>query len=55
MKKHKLSYLRVAHKQKDGADGVLYHHQWPTGHQDLVFVSKEAAEKFEARLNGMKT
>lgn len=54
MKEHKLSYLRVAHKQKDGADGVLYMHQWATGYQELVFVNEEAAKKFEDRLNGRK-
>ena len=38
--KDKLTYLRVATKKKDGADGYLYRQTWATGFQEIV-LSKE--------------
>ena len=46
----KLIYLRKATTAQDGADGVLYRHEWATGWQDLVFSSHRAAEAFQYQL-----
>lgn len=46
-----LTYLRVAYKAKDGDNGFLYIHTWPSGYQELVFSSHTAAERFKAKLN----
>lgn len=46
MSKGTLKYVRVATKGKDSCDGLLYIHQWPTGHQELVMVSEAHADKF---------
>jgi hypothetical protein len=49
--KHTLSYVRPANKRKDGYDGFLYLHRWPTGYQFLVFNTKKQAEFAETNLN----
>jgi len=46
-----LSYWRVARKQKDGENGFLYIHKWATGHQQLIFPTHEAAERFRETLS----
>lgn len=51
MKVHTLTRLRAAHKHEDGAEGILYMHQWPTGFQELIFANERLAEQFLARLN----
>lgn len=48
---HTVSYVRLATKARDGANGLLYIHRWPTGHQSLVFSKVADANTFEARLN----
>ena len=47
----KLTYIRKATKGKDGQDGYLYRHSWPTGFQELIFNNKGAADKFRDTLN----
>lgn len=51
-KLHTLTKIRLAHKSKDGAEGILYVHQWPTGFQELIFTSEKMAEQFLDKLNG---
>lgn len=51
MKIHTLTRLRSAHKHEDGAEGILYMHQWPTGFQELIFANEKLADQFLARLN----
>jgi hypothetical protein len=46
-----LNFLRKAKKQKDGYDGFLYLHRWDTGWQELIFNSKEDADKYIKKLN----
>lgn len=48
---HTLTYLRKAVKAKDGDDGLLYRHEWPTGFQELIFSSEEAAKRWLQGLN----
>lgn len=49
--KHSLHYKRMATKHNDGAKGFMYVHVWPTGYQELIFPSKEAAAKYLAAVN----
>ena len=49
--KETLTFQRMATKQKDGKNGVLYVHAWNTGFQQLVFDDHEAAKRFEDKLN----
>ena len=45
MNKNTFTYLRKAHKNRDGMNGVLYHHSWGTGGQELVFPDDAAAKR----------
>ena len=47
---NRLTYLRKATKSRDGQNGFLYRHSWNTGFQELIFDSKEAANKRRAEL-----
>lgn len=49
--KHTLNYVRKATQKKDGCDGFLYIHHWPTGWQELIFASHKLANKFLKKLN----
>ena len=51
MKLHTLTKIRRAMKQQDGAEGILYIHQWPTGFQELVFATETLAQQFLDKLN----
>ncbi len=51
MKNETLNFQRVAIKAKDGANGFIYIHSWETGHQALIFETKESAERFKSKLN----
>lgn len=51
MKLHTLTKLRVTHKERDGHEGFLYVHQWPTGFQEVIFANEKLAEQFLAHLN----
>lgn len=51
MKLHTLTYIRRATKSRDGHEGLLYVHQWPTGFQELVFENEALAAKFLQHLN----
>ena len=44
MRNETLNFVRVAKESKDSHGGFLYIHTWETGHQRLIFSSKEAAE-----------
>jgi hypothetical protein len=46
-----LTYIRKATKTNDGHDGLLYRHTWATGFQELIFSSKEAADKRRAEFS----
>lgn len=54
IKAHTVTYLRHASAKRDGADGVLCLHKWPTGYQELIFASRKAAQDFEDRENGIR-
>ena len=43
-----LTYSRVAHKAKDGTDGLLFVHTWATGFQELIFQSYDSAKRWLA-------
>lgn len=43
-----LTFKRIAHKAKDGQGGVIYVHTWSTGFQELIFNTKEQAEKYKS-------
>ena len=45
-----LTFQRIAIKKKDGYDGFMYVHCWPTGYQQLIFDTKEQAEKYKQHL-----
>jgi len=47
---NKLIYIRKATVKQDGAEGLLYRHEWPTGWQDLVFSNYRAVEAFQYQL-----
>lgn len=51
MNLHTLTKIRRAIKTKDGAEGILYVHQWPTGFQELIFATETLAEQFLQKLN----
>lgn len=40
---HSLAYIRPAMAFRDVSDGYLYHHDWATGFQSLVFPTHQAA------------
>lgn len=46
-----LTFLRAAHKAKDGQDGFLCLHAWATGFQELIFPTVQAAIDFRNKLN----
>lgn len=46
-----LTFLRLATKAKDGANGILYRHTWATGFQEIIFPSQRAANLFIKDLN----
>ena len=46
MNKNTFTYLRKASKNRDGMNGVLYHHSWGTGGQELVFPDDAAAQRW---------
>lgn len=48
---HTLNYVRVANAKKDGYDGFLYIHHWPSGWEELIFASHTLANKFINKLN----
>jgi len=48
---HSLTYLRIATKSRDGADGFLYRHDFGTGYQELVFASHDKASEWAGKLN----
>lgn len=48
---HTLTKIRRALKSRDGYDGILYVHQWPTGFQELVFATETLASQFLDKLN----
>lgn len=41
-----LSFMRKAVKSRDTYSGLMYRHAWPTGYQELIFPSVEAAQRF---------
>lgn len=45
---HTLTYLRKAVPAKDGHAGLLYRHRWPTGQQELIFPTEQAADSWLA-------
>lgn len=51
MSHNTLSYLRIATAARDGSDGLLYHHSWPTGYQELVFRDAAHAKRWLASAN----
>jgi hypothetical protein len=51
MKLHTLTKIRRATKHSDGAEGILYIHQWPTGFQELIFETEALAQQFLGKLN----
>lgn len=51
MKKETLVFKRMATKAKDSYKGFLYIHSWNTGYQELIFESKESANRFKEKLN----
>ena len=46
MNKERLTYQRIARKSKDGASGYVYIHGFDGGAQQLIFRTKDAANKF---------
>lgn len=50
MPDNSLAYIRCAHKEKDGHDGLLYLHRWPTGFQYLIFPDSHTAEEWIGRI-----
>lgn len=54
MKLHTLTKIRRASKHGDGAEGILYVHQWPTGFQELIFETEALAQQFLGKLNEEK-
>lgn len=51
MKLHTLTKIRRATKQTDGAEGILYIHQWPNGFQEMIFETEALGQQFLTRLN----
>lgn len=51
MNLHTLTKLRSAAKQRDGAEGTLFLHQWPTGFQEVIFATETLADQFLIKLN----
>lgn len=41
-----LIYKRKATKTRDGHNGYLYLHVWPTGYQFLIFDSRDIEKTF---------
>lgn len=41
-----LTYLRPAVASQDGYDGLMYHHDYTSGFQELIFPTPEAAARF---------
>ena len=48
-----LKFIRVAVKNKDASDGLLYLHHFGTGCQELIFHSKDHADSF-AKAEGIE-
>lgn len=48
---HTLTKVRTANKHSDGAQGIVYVHQWPQGFKEVVFESETLADKFLEMLN----
>lgn len=48
---HTLTKIRRATKSRDGHEGFLFVHQWPTGFQELVFETEALASNFLNHLN----
>ena len=46
-----LGFVRRATAKRDGGDGFLFIHHWPTGWQELVFPSRADAARFLAAAN----
>jgi hypothetical protein len=55
MRNETLNFVRVARESKDSHSGFLYIHTWATGHQRLIFSSKEAAETWIENQNQKAT
>lgn len=51
MKLHTLTKIRRSTKACDGAEDILYVHQWPTGFQELIFETEALAQQFLGKLN----
>jgi hypothetical protein len=51
MNLHTLTKIRRASKHGDGAEGIVYVHQWPSGFQELIFENEKIAEEFLKTLN----
>ena len=47
--KKSFTYVRVAHKEKDNADGFIYLHHFGTGWEELIFPTHEAAATFKTK------